>query len=306
MPVPTWSTGDPMTELAEAWPGRLFSDAVERAASQLSSLRGTAFQNRGAAATTRLIQRMVSALHQDLIAGTRDRLSAELRDAVADLSKNPISFRDLRMLATALRGALLDGSAAYPQLDAKALRQLEDWFQELVLQCGLLLITWREEVIGRLASQLEGKIAEQRALSIPIAPVHAGVLVVPLVGVLDSFRAQLLIEKLLAELTQSRAHVALLDISGVPSFDVEVASHLVQVARACRLLGTELVLVGLSPEIARVLVGLQIDLKELRTLRSLQQGVAYGLSRRRLNPDNEVDRPVNKHRSAAGLNRQSP
>lgn len=269
-----------MTEAAkEAWPERLFVDAVEKTTRQLCGHRGTTFQNRGAVATTRLVDRLVAALRQDLATGAIERLSADLRDAVAELSKNPISFRDLRLLSTGLRSALLEGIAACPQIDAESRRGVEDWFVELALQCGLLLITWREEVIGRLASQLEGKIAEQRALSIPIAPVHEGVLVVPLVGALDSFRTQLLLEKLLAEVTRSRAQLVLLDISGVPSFDAEVAAHLLQVTQACRLLGTELVLVGLSPEIAKVLVGIHINLKELRTLRNLQQGVAYALSR---------------------------
>ncbi|WP_233206493.1 STAS domain-containing protein, partial [Haliangium sp. UPWRP_2] len=300
-----WSAGEPMTQAApEALPARLLVEVVERLTSQLCSRRGTAFQHRGPVATARLLQRLGAALLQDLATGTIDRLSADLRDAVAELSKNPISFRDLRLLATGLRSALLEASAAYPQLDAVALRRIEDWFMELALQCGLLLITWREEVIGRLASQLEGKIAEQRALSIPIAPVYEGVLVVPLVGVLDSFRAQLLLEKLLSEITRSHAQLALLDISGVPSFDAEVASHLIQVTQACRLLGTELVLVGLSPEIAKVLVGLRADLQELRTLRNLQQGVGYALSR--LAPEDVAARPARTHRPAVGPNRQSP
>lgn len=287
-----------MTEgAAEAWPERLFAEVLEQTTSQLCSRRGTAFQNRGTSATTRLLERLIAALRQDLATGTIERLSADLRDAVAELSKNPISFRDLRLLSTGLRSVLLEKIAAYPQLEAEALRRVEDWFVELALQCGLLLITWREEVIGRLASQLEGKIAEQRALSIPIAPVHEGVLVVPLVGVLDSFRTQLLLEKLLAEVTRSRARLALLDISGVPSFDAEVASHLVQVTQACRLLGTELVLVGLSPDNAKVLVGLDVNLQELRTLRNLQQGVAYALSR--IEREEGAARPAKNLRPAA-------
>ena len=285
-------------------PEQLLCGVVERITGQLCSRRGTAFYNCGPAATSRLLQRLVAALRQDVATGTIDRLSAELRDAVAELSKNPISFRDLRLLCTGLRGALQEAAAAQPQLDAAALRRSEDWFMELGLQCGLLLITWREEVIGRLASQLEGKIAEQRALSIPIAPVYEGVLVVPLVGVLDSFRAQLLLETLLSEITRSRAQLALLDISGVPLFDAEVASHLIQVTQACRLLGTELVLIGLSPEIAKVLVGLRTDLQELRTLRNLQQGVAYALSR--LAPEDVAAKTARTPRRAAGPNRQSP
>lgn len=294
--------------MTQAAPGELpeplLAGVVERVTSQLCGRRGTSFHNCGPAATSRLLQRLVAALRQDVATGTIDRLSSELRDAVAELSKNPISFRDLRLLSTGLRSALQEAAAAQPQLDAAVLRRSEDWFMELGLQCGLLLITWREEVIGRLASQLEGKIAEQRALSIPIAPVHEGVLVVPLVGVLDSFRAQLLIETLLSEITRSRAQLALLDISGVPLFDAEVASHLIQVTQACRLLGTELVLVGLSPEIAKVLVGLRTDLQQLRTLRNLQQGVAYALSR--LAPEDAAAKTAKTQRAAALPNRQSP
>ncbi len=252
---------------------------ARRTSGALSSRRGTVFHSRGLDASTRLVNRLVAVLRQDLAAGTSDRLSAELRDCINDLSKYPIAFRDLRMLATELRSALLTGIAEHRQLDHTAVQQAENWCHELALQSGLLLVTWREEIIGRLATDLEEKIAEQRELSIPIAPVHDGVLVVPLVGALDAYRAEILIERLLAEITRTRARFALLDIGGVPLFDQEVARHLLKVTQATRLLGTELVLVGISPAAAQVIMGLDVDVQALVTLRNLEDGLAYALSR---------------------------
>jgi anti-anti-sigma regulatory factor len=261
------------------WPEQLFAELARRVSLALSSRRGTAFHRRGVDESTRLINRLVTMLRQDLAAGNSDRLSAELRDSINDLSKNPIAFRDLRMLATELRSTLLACIAEYPQLDPTAVQKAEDWCHELALQSGLLLITWREEIIGRLATDVEEKIAELRELSIPIAPVYEGVLVVPLVGVLDSYRAEILIERLLDEITRTRARFALLDIGGVPLFNQDVARYLLKVTQATRLLGTELVLVGISPAVAQVISGLDVDVQGLVTLRNLQEGLAYALSR---------------------------
>ncbi|MEO5731899.1 MAG: STAS domain-containing protein, partial [Byssovorax sp.] len=81
------------------------------------------------------------------------------------------------------------------------------------------------------------------------------------------------------EITQTRTRFALLDIGGVPLFNQDVARYLLKVTQATRLLGTELVLVGISPAVARVISGLDLDVQGLITLRDLQEGLAYALSR---------------------------
>jgi anti-anti-sigma factor len=121
-----------------------------------------------------------------------------------------------------------------------------------------------------------------RQTSTPIAPVVAGILVVPLIGVFDAFRAELLTERLLQAVGQARARVVILDISGVPVFDAEAAGLTLRLAGAVRLLGTELILVGVSPATAATIVDLDLDLRSVRALASLQDGLALALRLQRL------------------------
>jgi anti-anti-sigma regulatory factor len=259
------------------WRAELVAELASRVAANLCSRRGSVFQVRGVDPTTKMLLRLGDALRKDLESGNQDMLRAELRSCMGALSDAPLSFRDLRMLATNLRSTLLTCIAEDPQLDATATRKAEDWCHELALQCGLLLVSWREEVIERQALALEAKLAEERQLSIPIAPVYEGVLVVPLVGSLDPYRSQILNERVLNEISATGSRFVLLDISGVPVFDQEVARHLLKITAATRLLGTELVLVGISPETTKVIITLEVDLRGLVTLRNLQDGLAYAL-----------------------------
>ncbi len=118
-----------------------------------------------------------------------------------------------------------------------------------------------------------------REISTPIVPVQEGVLVLPLVGNIDSRRAQQLMETLLDAISRYQAEVVIIDITGVPVVDTGVANHLLQVTRAAGLLGSECVLVGISPEVAQTIVSLGVDLSGIATRSDLQSGVEYALFR---------------------------
>jgi rsbT co-antagonist protein RsbR len=133
--------------------------------------------------------------------------------------------------------------------------------------------------------QLEAALAEQRRLgslirmlSLPIIPVAAQIIVAPLVGDLDASRMASLGQELLAGITQHRARVALVDITGVPIIDTEVAQTLLRVVQAARLLGTVVMLVGIRPEIAQTLVSLGISLDGIEIDATLQRGLARALA----------------------------
>lgn len=98
----------------------------------------------------------------------------------------------------------------------------------------------------------------------------------------NATRAQALTEAVLTSVTTSRAHVVILDISGVPIFDIEAAERIIRTAGAVRLLGATLILVGLSPTVASTIVELGVDLTGLITLGSLQAGLARALQLRKL------------------------
>lgn len=110
-------------------------------------------------------------------------------------------------------------------------------------------------------------------LSTPVLQVREGLLILPIVGLLDSQRAQQFTEQLLRGIRTTRARVVVVDITGVPSVDSRVANHLLQTVDASRLMGAEVVVTGLSPEIARTLVSLGIDLGRMKTVGDLQGGI---------------------------------
>jgi rsbT co-antagonist protein RsbR len=112
-----------------------------------------------------------------------------------------------------------------------------------------------------------------RELSTPVLPLRDGMLILPVVGVVDSHRAHQLTQALLEAIRQSRATVAVVDITGVPSVDSKVANHFIQTVEAAKLMGTVVILTGLSPAIAKALVTLGVDLTKLNTVGDLQGGV---------------------------------
>jgi anti-anti-sigma regulatory factor len=118
-----------------------------------------------------------------------------------------------------------------------------------------------------------------RELSTPLIPVADGLVIMPLIGTIDSRRAQQVIESLLQGVTEHRAAIVILDITGVPIVDTQVAGALLRAAQAVNLLGARVILTGIRPEIAQTLVGLGVDLGQITTRGSLQSGIAYALGR---------------------------
>jgi len=130
----------------------------------------------------------------------------------------------------------------------------------------------------REASEQQRRLLDLvRELSTPLMPITEGILVLPLVGTVDSQRAQQIMDVLLEGISSQRARVVILDITGVPVVDTSVANYLLQATQAVRLLGAECVLVGITPEVAQTVVGLGVDLHGLATRSDLQGGVEYAL-----------------------------
>ena len=116
--------------------------------------------------------------------------------------------------------------------------------------------------------------AQLAELSTPLIPLTEQIVVMPLVGSIDAGRAARMIQALLRGLEQSRAPVAIIDITGVTVVDTHVANALIQLAQSARLLGTEVILTGIRAGVARSLVGLGVELGGITTRRSLQGGIA--------------------------------
>ena len=141
----------------------------------------------------------------------------------------------------------------------------------------------RAEEALRQSIALEETIQAQNAvlaeLSTPLIPISDRVVAMPLIGSVDSRRAQQVIETLLQGIATSGARIAILDITGVPVVDTQVADALIRAAQAVKLLGAQVVLTGIRPEVAQTLVGLGTDLRGIITRSSLQGGIAYATSR---------------------------
>jgi rsbT co-antagonist protein RsbR len=139
--------------------------------------------------------------------------------------------------------------------------------------------------LRKLNADLESLVETQRnlletlrELSIPVIPVFEGIIVLPLIGNIDTQRATQVLEGLLNGIERYRARVVLIDVTGVPIVDTSVANHLLQAAQAARLLGAESVLVGVRPEVAQTMVQLGVAHTGLTTRADLQGGIEYAFA----------------------------
>jgi rsbT co-antagonist protein RsbR len=112
-----------------------------------------------------------------------------------------------------------------------------------------------------------------RELSTPVLQVRDRLLILPIIGVIDPQRARQLTEQLLRGIRANRAKVVVVDITGVPSVDASVANHLVQTVDASRLMGANVIVTGLSAEIAQTLVTIGVDLGKINAVGDLQGGI---------------------------------
>lgn len=281
--MPTPWLEDPQAALATALAGRLCARP------------GSVFRVLGEDACRTHVSAALLALQHDLDSGKLEALRTAVLALVEQLAPHGLSFADLRQFVQSLRSAVLE--RATPDLH----HALDAWFFELVMVYAMRFVSHREEQSQQRAARLEverletqlgelkAAFAEKtelleriRQTSTPIAPVVEGILVVPLVGIFDSLRAEVLTDRLLQAVSSARARVVILDISGVPLFDAEASALIVRLAQAVRLLGAELLLVGVSPATAQTLVELGIELHGLRALGTLQDGLALALKLRHL------------------------
>ncbi|MEV0820717.1 STAS domain-containing protein [Nonomuraea rubra] len=150
------------------------------------------------------------------------------------------------------------------------------WFSRLIDDLGLFTFETyaeaREKIILDQAEQL-------LELSTPVVKLWEGIVAVPLVGTLDSARTQVVMEKLLQTLVDTGAEHAVIDITGVPAVDTQVAQHLLKTVVAARLMGAECVISGIRPQIAHTIVTLGIEFGDIVTKASLADALAHAFKR---------------------------
>ncbi|HEY0735264.1 MAG TPA: STAS domain-containing protein [Herpetosiphonaceae bacterium] len=132
----------------------------------------------------------------------------------------------------------------------------------------------------RLVSEQQDRIIQMQQaalaeLSTPLIPISDSLLVMPLIGAVDTVRASNILEALLQGVSDHRPKAVIIDITGVAAVDSQVASSLVQAAQAVRLLGATAIITGIRPDVAQTLVSLGIQLNNFKSFGTLQDGIAY-------------------------------
>jgi rsbT co-antagonist protein RsbR len=215
-------------------------------------------------------------IHRDLVEGGVAHYSATWEPLGAQLASYGMALGAVTGLIDLTERIIIQRLAPFYSDDATMTAQLHERINE-ICRAG------RAIMFAAFTATREATIRAQSAalqeLSAPIIPIYGGVLVLPLIGSIDTQRAAAIMETLLEGVAARNARVVLLDITGVPVVDTSVAHHLIQAARSVRLLGAEIVLVGIRPEIAQTIVQLGVDLSGIATMADLQGGVAYALER---------------------------
>jgi rsbT co-antagonist protein RsbR len=112
-----------------------------------------------------------------------------------------------------------------------------------------------------------------RELSTPVLQLRERLLILPIIGVIDSMRAKQLTDGMLGSIRDKRARIVVMDITGVAAVDSKVANHLIQAVAAARLMGANVIVTGVSADVAQSLVALGVDLRSIRTMNDLQGGL---------------------------------
>jgi rsbT co-antagonist protein RsbR len=168
------------------------------------------------------------------------------------------------------------GDALAREQDLERLRDAQEQMiteRTADLQQALADVQTRAEEQARLLAQITQQEATIRDLSVPVIPINATTLIIPLVGALNHERLSLLQTQALQAAQRTAARTLILDITGVPLVDSQMAQGLLSVVQTTQLLGTETVLVGIRPEVAQALVSLGLDLAGMRTFGDLQSAL---------------------------------
>ena len=228
------------------------------------------------------LARQMQELHRALVDVGRHGVSdlagehgGELRAVLSELSTNRarqgFSATETAISVFALKEALLELME-----EEKGDGTLRDFvaYSALVDQMGLFtfetFVRARESLIADQAEQL-------LELSTPVVKLWEGVVAVPLVGTLDSARAQVVMERLLQTLVDTGSPYAIIDITGVPAVDTQVAQHILKTVVAARLMGADCIISGIRPQIAQTIVALGIEFGDIATKASLADALRHVL-----------------------------
>ncbi len=250
--------------------GTFLRDNADKVVARWSELVAAAGAARSAEAVRAELSDILTLIIRS-ISGADESATGELRAALAELSRS-----------RARAGATPSETALSVFFLKDAVHELTGGtdeylaFSRMIDDLGLYTFETyaaaREQIISDQAeSMLE--------LSTPVVRLWDGIIAVPLVGTLDSARTQVVMEKMLEALVTLGAEHAVIDITGVPTVDTEVAQHLLKTVMAARLLGAECTISGIRPQIAHTIVSLGIEFGDIATKATLRDALAHALKR---------------------------
>jgi rsbT co-antagonist protein RsbR len=216
---------------------------------------------------------LLYALILRVLSGADEHAAGELRASLEELSRSRardgFSPSETALAVLSLKDAVYElvGGDTELMLEYISFSRLID---DLGLRTFEAYSAAREQIISDQATAM-------MELSTPVVRLWDGIIAVPLVGTLDSARTQLVMEKLLEELVSAGASHAVIDITGVPTVDTEVAQHLLKTVGAARLLGAECIISGIRPQVAQTIVSLGIEFGDIATKASLADALGLAL-----------------------------
>lgn len=202
--------------------------------------------------------------------GSVEALQAYARNLSERVIPRGVETHEVLGIVLLLRDVLARSLFKKYQNDLELLNRVLDAYEpaanRIANTVGVSFVQERERIIRQQQEAI-------RELSTPVLQVRERLLILPIIGVIDSQRARQLTEQLLRGIRNNRAKVVVVDITGVPTIDSTVANHLVQTVEASRLMGASVIITGLSSEIAQTLVTIGVDLSKMNAVGDLQGGI---------------------------------
>jgi rsbT co-antagonist protein RsbR len=202
--------------------------------------------------------------------GSVEALQAYARNLSERIIPRGVETEEVLGIVLLLRDVLARSLFKKYQGDWELLNRVLDAYEpaanRIANTVGVSFVQERERVIRQQQEAI-------RELSTPVLQVRERLVILPIIGVLDSQRARQLTEQLLSGIRTHRAKMVVIDITGVPEIDSTVANHLVQTVEASRLMGASVIITGLSSEIALTLVTIGVDLSKMNAVGDLQGGI---------------------------------
>jgi rsbT co-antagonist protein RsbR len=198
-----------------------------------------------------------------------DEVSSSRAKAGSTSSETATFVFSLKQPVFSVLRASLDNQ---PDVLAAAYWALSTMLDKLGLYTVEMFQRGRDRVVARQQQEL-------LELSTPVIRLWEGVLALPLIGTLDSMRAQVVMENILQKIVDTGAAIAIIDITGVPTVDTLVAQHLMKTIAAARLMGADCIISGIRPQIAQTIVHLGVDLQNVTTKATLADAFLVALER---------------------------